>query len=255
MTTPLLNGNIESNLKELQNEYLNFSKNLSELKKYNEKIAICSKKEFISLKNEVDSLQKNLIQNIGKLNNLTKNLKSQETTNEDLKKKIKDQIKLIDTRYPEKIKEYKNILIQIYENSKKFPMINSSPSASFRPSEISQNSISSFGEHNLQIYEYKDDKLFQDRQEEIEAAKNVSSKIVELADAINTKVKNQGEIINDIENNVIDVQENTKKANKEINEVNKITKKQNKRIISLLIFIIVLLLIIFYILRQYIQLD
>ena len=43
MTTPLLNGNIESNLKELQNEYFNFSKNLGELKKYNEKIAVCSK--------------------------------------------------------------------------------------------------------------------------------------------------------------------------------------------------------------------
>ena len=255
MTTPLLNENIESNLKELQKEYLNFSKNLSELKKYNEKIAICSKKEFMSTKNELDSLQKNIIQNIGKLNNLTKNLKNQDTTNEELKKKIKDQIKMIDTRYPDKLKEYKNILIQIYENSKKFPMINSSPSESFRPSEISQNSISSFGEHNLQIYEYKEDKLFQDRQEEIEAAKNVSSKIIELADAINTKVKNQGEIINDIENNVIDVQEKTKKANKEINEVNKITKKQNKRIFSLLIFIIVLLLIIFYILRQYIKLD
>ena len=255
MTTPLLNENIESNLKELQNEYLNFSKNLSELKKYNEKIAICSKKEFMSTKNELDSLQKNIIQNIGKLNNLTKNLKNQDSTNEELKKKIKDQIKMIDTRYPDKLKEYKNILIQIYENSKKFPMINSSPSESFRPSEISQNSISSFGEHNLQIYEYKEDKLFQDRQEEIEAAINVSSKIVELTDAINTQVKNQGEIINDIENNVIDVQEKTKKANKEINEVNKITKKQNKRIFSLLIFIIVLLLIIFYILRQYIKLD
>ena len=255
MTTPLLNENIESNLKELQSEYLNFSKNLGELKKYNEKIAICSKKEFMSFKNDLDSLQKNIIQNMGKINNLTKNLKSQETTNEELKKKIKDQIKIIDSRFPDKTKEFKNILIQIYENSKKFPMINSSPSESFRPSEISQNSISSFGEHNLQIYEYKDDKLFQDRQEEIEVAKNVSSKIVELADAINTQVKNQGEIINDIENNFIDVQENTKKANKEINEVNKITKKQNKRIISLLIFIIVLLLIIFYILRQYIQLD
>ena len=255
MTTPLLNENIESNLKELQSEYLNFSKNLGELKKFNEKIAVCSKKEFMSFKNDLDSLQKNIIQNMGKINNLTKNLKSQETTNEELKKKIKDQIKIIDSRFPDKTKEFKNILIQIYENSKKFPMINSSPSESFRPSEISQNSISSFGEHNLQIYEYKDDKLFQDRQEEIEAAKNVSSKIVELADAINTQVKNQGEIINDIENNVIDVQENTKKANKEINEVNKITKKQNKRIFSLLIFIIVLLLIIFYILRQYIQLD
>jgi len=255
MTTPLLNENIESNLKELQSEYLNFSKNLGELKKFNEKIAVCSKKEFMSFKNDLDSLQKNIIQNMGKINNLTKNLKSQETTNEELKKKIKDQIKIIDSRFPDKTKEFKNILIQIYENSKKFPMINSSPSESFRPSEISQNSISSFGEHNLQIYEYKDDKLFQERQEEIEAAKNVSSKIVELADAINTQVKNQGEIINDIENNVIDVQENTKKANKEINEVNKITKKQNKRIFSLLIFIIVLLLIIFYILRQYIQLD
>lgn len=255
MTTPLLNENIESNLKELQSEYLNFSKNLGELKKFNEKIAVCSKKEFMSFKNDLDSLQKNIIQNMGKINNLTKNLKSQETTNEELKKKIKDQIKIIDSRFPDKTKEFKNILIQIYENSKKFPMINSSPSESFRPSEISQNSISSFGEHNLQIYEYKDDKLFQERQEEIEAAKNVSSKIVELADAINTQVKNQGEIINDIENNVIDAQENTKKANKEINEVNKITKKQNKRIFSLLIFIIVLLLIIFYILRQYIQLD
>ena len=255
MTTPLLNENIESNLKELQSEYLNFSKNLGELKKFNEKIAVCSKKEFMSFKNDLDSLQKNIIQNMGKINNLTKNLKSQETTNEELKKKIKDQIKIIDSRFPDKTKEFKNILIQIYENSKKFPMINSSPSESFRPSEISQNSISSFGEHNLQIYEYKDDKLFQERQEEIEAAKNVSSKIVELADAINTQVKNQGEIINDIENNVIDAQENTKKANKEINEVNKITKKQNKRIFSLLIFIIVIILIIFYILRQYIQLD
>ena len=255
MTTPLLNENIESNLKELQSEYLNFSKNLGELKKYNEKIAVCSKKEFMSFKNDLDSLQKNIIQNMGKINNLTKNLKSQETTNEELKKKIKAQIKIIDSRFPDKTKEFKNILIQIYENSKKFPMINSSPSESFRPSEISQNSISSFGEHNLQIYEYKDDKLFQDRQEENKEKKNVSSKIVELADAINTQVKNQGEIINDIENNVIDVQENTKKANKEINEVNKITKKQNKRIFSLLIFIIVLLLIIFYILRQYIQLD
>ena len=255
MTTPLLNENIESNLKELQSEYFNFSKNLGELKKFNEKIAVCSKKEFMSFKNDLDSLQKNIIQNMGKINNLTKNLKSQETTNEELKKKIKDQIKIIDSRFPDKTKEFKNILIQTHENSKKFPMINSSPSESFRPSEISQNSISSFGEHNLQIYEYKDDKLFQDRQEEIEAAINVSSTIVELTDAINTQVKNQGEIINDIENNVIDVQENTKKANKEINEVNKITKKQNKRIFSLLIFIIVLLLIIFYILRQYIQLD
>ena len=255
MTTPLLNENIESNLKELQSEYLNFSKNLGELKKFNEKIAVCSKKEFMSFKNDLDSLQKNIIQNMGKINNLTKNLKSQETTNEELKKKIKDQIKIIDSRFPDKTKEFKNILIQTHENSKKFPMINSSPSESFRPSEISQNSISSFGEHNLQIYEYKDDKLFQDRQEEIEVAKNVSSKIVELADAINTQVKNQGEIINDIENNFIDVQENTKKANKEINEVNKITKKQNKRIFSLLIFIIVLLLIIFYILSQYIKLD
>ena len=255
MTTPLLNENIESNLKELQSEYLNFSKNLGELKKFNEKIAVCSKKEFMSFKNDLDSLQKNIIQNMGKINNLTKNLKSQETTNEELKKKIKDQIKIIDSRFPDKTKEFKNILIQTHENSKKFPMINSSPSESFRPSEISQNSISSFGEHNLQIYEYKDDKLFQDRQEEIEAAINVSSKIVELTDAINTQVKNQGEIINDIENNVIDVQEKTKKANKEINEVNKITKKQNKRIFSLLIFIIVLLLIIFYILRQYIKLD
>ena len=63
MTTPLLNENIESNLKELQNEYLNFSKNLSELKKYNEKIAICSKKEFMSIKNELDSLQQNIIFN------------------------------------------------------------------------------------------------------------------------------------------------------------------------------------------------
>ena len=65
-------------------------------------------------------------------------------------------IKIIDDRYPDKIKEYKTLLIQI-ENSKKFSMMNSSPSESFRQSEISQNSISSFGEHNLQIYEYKED--------------------------------------------------------------------------------------------------
>ena len=205
--------------------------------------------------NDLESLQKSLIQNIAKINNLSKNLKSQETTNSELNEKIKDQIKIIDDRYPDKIKEYKTLLIQIIENSKKFSMMNSSPSESFRQSEISQNSISSFGEHNLQIYEYKEDKLFQERQEEIEAAKKVSYELSKLSKVIHTKVKNQGEMINDIENNVIEVQENTKKANKEINEVDKITKKQNKRIFSLLIFIVVLLLIIFYILRQYILLS
>ena len=255
MSTPLLNENIEVNLKDLQNEYLNFSRNLGELKKYNEKLSICSKREFNQFKNDLESLQKSLIQNIAKINNLSKNLKSQETTNSELNEKIKDQIKIIDDRYPDKIKEYKTLLIQIIENSKKFSMMNSSPSESFRQSEISQNSISSFGEHNLQIYEYKEDKLFQERQEEIEDAKKVSSELSKLSEVINTKVKNQGEMINDIENNVIEVQENTKKANKEINEVDKITKKQNKRIFSLLIFIVVLLLIIFYILRQYILLS
>ena len=254
MSTPLLNENIEVNLKDLQNEYLNFSRNLGELKKYNEKLSICSKREFNQFKNDLESLKKSLIQNIAKINNLSKNLKSQETTNSELNEKIKAQIKIIDDRYPDKIKEYKTLLIQI-ENSKKFSMMNSSPSESFRQSEISQNSISSFGEHNLQIYEYKEDKLFQERQEEIEAAKKVSSELSKLSEVINTKVKNQGEMINDIENNVIEVQENTKKANKEINEVDKITKKQNKRIFSLLIFIVVLLLIIFYILRQYILLS
>ena len=229
MSTPLLNENIEVNLKDLQNEYLNFSRNLGELKKYNEKLSICSKREFNQFKNDLESLQKSLIQNIAKINNISKNLKSQETTNSELNEKI--------------------------ENSKKFLMKNSSPSESFRQSEISQNSISSFGEHNLQIYEYKEDKLFQERQEEIEAAKKVSSELSKLSKIINTKVKNEGEMINDIENNVIEVQENTKKANKEINEVDKITKKQNKRIFSLLIFIVVLLLIIFYILRQYILLS
>ncbi len=254
MSTPLLNENIEENLKDLQNEYLNFSRHLGELKKYNEKLSICSKREFNQFKNDLESLKKSLIQNIAKIKNLSKNLKSQETTNSELNEKIKAQIKIIDDRYPDKIKEYKTLLIQI-ENSKKFSMMNSSPSESFRQSEISQNSISSFGEHNLQIYEYKEDKLFQERQEEIEAAKNVSSEISKLSKVINTNVKKQGEMINDIENNVIEVQENTKKANKEINEVDKITKKQNKRIFSLLIFIVVLLLIIFYILRQYILLS
>ena len=254
MSTPLLNENIEVNLKDLQNEYLNFSRNLGELKKYNEKLSICSKREFNQFKNDLESLKKSLIQNIAKINNLSKNLKSQETTNSELNEKIKDQIKIIDDRYQDKIKEYKTLLIQI-ENSKKFSMMNSSPSESFRQSEISQNSISSFGEHNLQIYEYKEDKLFQERQEEIEAAKKVSSELSKLSEVINTKVKNQREMINDIENNVIEVQENTKKANKEINEVDKITKKQNKRIFCFFIFIGVLLLIIFYILRQYILLS
>ena len=81
MSTPLLNENIEVNLKDLQNEYLNFSRNLGELKKYNEKVSICSKREFNQFKNDLESLQKSLIQNIAKINNISKNLKSQETTN------------------------------------------------------------------------------------------------------------------------------------------------------------------------------
>ena len=44
------------------------------------------------------------------------------------------------------------------------------------------------------------------------------------------EVHQQGEVLNSIENNVIDVQSNTEKANEEIKQANELTKKNRNKI-------------------------
>ena len=54
------------------------------------------------------------------------------------------------------------------------------------------------------------------------------------------EVHQQGEVLNSIENNVIDVQSNTEKANEEIKQANELTKKNRNKIIcfSVMAFIL-----------------
>ena len=59
--------------------------------------------------------------------------------------------------------------------------------------------------------------------------------------------------INDIENNIVEVNENTKKADKEIKEVEQITKKQNKRICILILIMLFLVSVIGYLITKYLK--
>ena len=105
----------------------------------------------------------------------------------------------------------------------------------------------------MKYEEYNNENLYKDRENEIKAVKGISQKLVEISNTMVTKVDLQGEKLNTIEDNIIDVSENTKKAGEEVKKTEELTKKQYKRIFYLFIIIIILIIILYALFRQYNQ--
>jgi hypothetical protein len=82
--------------------------------------------------------------------------------------------------------------------------------------------------NNIQIKVYQNNEAMLKRTEKLEDLRNISSTVSQLSDDIKMEVNKQGEILNNIEENVEKVNENTKKGMKEIKETEIITKKSKK---------------------------
>ena len=248
----LLEEEIKSNLNDLEKNYLDFIKLFKEINDYKTRIGYASRADYNSFKEDLEEKKAEMNSIIVNIQNSYKYLEQSHPSSKELKKKVKNKVKIINDNFADKLNNYKTIVKEIGDKEKRFSEDNSDGMSLDHSNRFSQSgysdsgNVSSISEDKLQINEYRDTYL-EERQNVIEGVKKISQKVAEISKEIKENVFQQGEMINDIENNVVEVNENTKKADEEIKEVEKITRNQNKRICTLLIIMAILLLIITYI--------
>lgn len=247
MSSAPLVEDIEEKLTELQDDYKSFMKLMIELEEYKKKIDLSSLKEYRGYKNDLATLKSDLAQ---KIESIKSNIKLLEESSTEGKTNVEKTLEKINEKLPQKLEEYEKALNFISDKEGKFNQI--PLNESFRSNGESDN-LSALSGEKVQICEYTDEKYMKERQNILEDVKQISSQVAEMSNSMKENVFQQGEMMNDIENNVIDAKENTLKAEKEIREVDAITKKQNRRICYLLVVVMILIGIIGYIITKYIN--
>lgn len=104
----------------------------------------------------------------------------------------------------------------------------------------------------LQIKEYKDEFL-EERKNMIEQVKVISGQCADLSKTIKMEVHNQGDMVDEIEMNLVRVEENTKKANEEIQEMSELTKNRYKRTLVIIGMMSVLGMMVVYMVWRIIE--
>ena len=176
-------------------------------------------------------------------NNL-KSIKESLENKYNLPSEIKSNIKKIDEVWGDKIKQYEK-----YKN-----IVNDYRSKYSKESieENMKNNNENNDENNniandKQFKVIEQDKLMENRLEHIKEVKKVSQMTVETSRQINEKVAKQGELIDNIETNIIGSAENFKKGRKEVEKFDEKSGQGNKKKLYIGIAIsTVLILIIFY---------
>lgn len=88
------------------------------------------------------------------------------------------------------------------------------------------------------------------RAKELENVKIISSQVVDISTAIKMETYQQGEIINEVENNLTEMNVNLNKANKEAKETEILLKKSKKTLYFICISIFaIFVLIVFFVLK------
>ena len=77
------------------------------------------------------------------------------------------------------------------------------------------------------------------RRKELEDIHKTSALIKDTTDIMAVKVKEQADMLDNVENNVIKTEDNVDKANKEINKANELSKSNNKRLCCIMLIVTV----------------
>ena len=91
------------------------------------------------------------------------------------------------------------------------------------------------------------------RTEEIEQVKRITTEVASLSNDIKFETFNQGEKMNEIEGNIVKMSTNVKKAEKETQETEILTRKNKKGLYFLICVLLFLIFIIVYIISKMIK--
>ena len=170
-----------------------------------------------------------------------KNLKESLENKYDLPSEIKSNIKKIDEVWGDKIKQYekyKNI-VNDYRSKYSKDSIEENTKNNNENNEENNNIA-----NDKQFKVIEQDKLMENRLEHIKEVQKASQITVETSRQINEKLAKQGELIDNIETNIIGSAENFKKGRKEVEKFDKKNEKGNKKKLCIGIVIICILIII-----------
>ena len=170
-----------------------------------------------------------------------KNLKESLENKYDLPSEIKSNIKKIDEVWGDKIKQYekyKNI-VNDYRSKYSKDSIEENTKNNNENNEENNNIA-----NDKQFKVIEQDKLMENRLEHIKEVQKASQITVETSRQINEKLAKQGELIDNIETNIIGSAENFKKGRKEVEKFDKKNEKGSKKKLYIGIVILCILIII-----------
>ena len=227
-------SDIESNISLIETTYLKFSSNYKQLEDYKNKLEKCSINQYNHFQHELNYIKTQITGQMETINSIKEALQKVQTSNQSLKIKITKNLKVINDAYVPKERSCLLLLDTIERLERNINLrnsIGSNDNSRLTDSRLSQSSYSSerIIDSRIQIKDYKDEFL-EERKNIIEQVKVISGQCADLSNAIKLEVHNQGEMVDEIEMNVIGVEQNTKKANEEIQEMNELTKKRNQRL-------------------------
>jgi len=172
--------------------------------------------------------------------------------------KQKEKISRIDENLREKQNQLKEIIPELIEQEKTMNRKFSFYSIKERPSADSGKSDKVDNKQILQFEDNKKDALLvqeieirenfaflEERTRELEDINLVTGQIKDISGNMVIQTHKQGQLINSLEDNVVDVKENIVNADREVKEADVIQKKSNKclLIIGLIVLVVVLIII------------
>ena len=147
--------------------------------------------------------------------------------------------KIIDKKkLSEKKKEYNQKINQIDSRlSTSVPLFNNDND------NLKNNNLDS--QFKIKEY-YSNGEILKKRTEELISVKKISSQVASISNDIRMEMNEQGIMLDDIEENVRNVDENTNKGSNELKEIEKVNRESKKYLYFMCIIIIVLLFLIIY---------
>ena len=222
---------IKKQLQVLQNFYLPFLKSEKYLKQ-----VIAKKASDPQFEEEVnifkDTLEKYRNEKI-----IFENFSVNPNTEKDLFNKFKE----IDSKNNEKITSVQKMMEQIVAIEDSIEENNNNNNEQHSEQEGAQSNSLIDGMFTQEVIDKGE--FLKERREKLQNIKQVTATIKDIAQQMAIDVDAQGKVLNNIEDNIIVVSNNTDKAGTEIEEANKENKENSKKTIYMLIIVIFVVIV------------
>lgn len=222
---------IKKQLQVLQNFYLPFLKSEKYLKQ-----VIAKKASDPQFEEEVnifkDTLEKYRNEKI-----IFENFSVNPNTEKDLFNKFKE----IDSKNNEKITSVQKMMEQIVAIEDSIEENNNNNNEQHSDQEGAQSNSLIDGMFTQEVIDKGE--FLKERREKLQNIKQVTATIKDIAQQMAIDVDAQGKVLNNIEDNIIVVSNNTDKAETEIEEANKENKENSKKTIYMLIIVIFVVIV------------